>query len=307
MTEYTATQLREMLQTKFPAPRYAYLEEVGNATGFDCKGWIDAIVVSLWPSDGLTRYAYEIKVARSDFLRELEDPKKSAWVKEYCHGFWFVAPAGVIKVEELPDGVGWLKPHGGVLTIVRHARYHANPPMDDKFLAALCRAAIRAGERDKRKILESLRMSDPEYATALRWKMAAEKFLAMHDIALWRHDKKDDVESILAILNSATHTKELDQVGKNVSDVLWEFQGRMAGLFKAFMVLSHIALDERDATVSLVATYLGSTDAYSAAERKAKPGKKYRTDSDVIAMYKFLTNYMKQVKKEAVAEDRLLK
>ncbi|MHA7813237.1 MAG: MmcB family DNA repair protein [Phycisphaerales bacterium] len=45
---------------------------------------------------------YEIKVSRSDFL---QDDKWRNYL-EYCNQFSFVAPKGVIKPEELPEGIG---------------------------------------------------------------------------------------------------------------------------------------------------------------------------------------------------------
>ncbi|WP_208112793.1 MmcB family DNA repair protein [Aureibacillus halotolerans] len=44
---------------------------------------------------------YEIKVSRSDFLR---DDKWPAY-KNQCHRFFFVCPKDLIKPEELPDEV----------------------------------------------------------------------------------------------------------------------------------------------------------------------------------------------------------
>lgn len=47
-------------------------------------------------------FAYEIKVDRSDFLR---DDKWRRYL-EYCHEFYFVCPHGLIAPEELGDGAG---------------------------------------------------------------------------------------------------------------------------------------------------------------------------------------------------------
>lgn len=45
---------------------------------------------------------YEIKVSRGDFLG---DPKWHLYL-QYCNEFFFVVPKGLIRKEELPDGVG---------------------------------------------------------------------------------------------------------------------------------------------------------------------------------------------------------
>jgi len=50
----------------------------------------------------VTMIGYEIKVGRSDFLR---DDKWQEYLA-YCHEFSFVCPPGLIKPEELPAGIG---------------------------------------------------------------------------------------------------------------------------------------------------------------------------------------------------------
>lgn len=47
---------------------------------------------------------YEIKVSRSDFLRD----GKYHLYKQYCHEMYFACPKGLIKKEELPDEIGLL-------------------------------------------------------------------------------------------------------------------------------------------------------------------------------------------------------
>ena len=48
---------------------------------------------------------YEIKVSRADWL---QDNKWHSYL-EFCNSFYIVAPDGVIKEEELPPEVGWLR------------------------------------------------------------------------------------------------------------------------------------------------------------------------------------------------------
>ena len=47
-------------------------------------------------------YGYEIKIARGDFLQDDKWPDYLG----YCHYFSFVAPAGLIQPEEVPEGCG---------------------------------------------------------------------------------------------------------------------------------------------------------------------------------------------------------
>lgn len=51
---------------------------------------------------------YEVKVSRSDFTRD----RKWRRYLPYCHEFYFVCPAGLIRTDEVPDGAGliWAGP-----------------------------------------------------------------------------------------------------------------------------------------------------------------------------------------------------
>lgn len=64
---------------------------------------------------------YEIKVSRSDFL---QDNKWHLYL-QYCNEFFFVCPKGLIRKDELPDGVGliYYNPESMSLKTVKKALY----------------------------------------------------------------------------------------------------------------------------------------------------------------------------------------
>lgn len=99
-----ATLLREQFHADKRA--WAFFEEVRLTTGFDGKGSeqrLDAWAISLWKSSGdLAKFAYEIKVSRSDWLKELRTPKKRRIGLMLSNRFYFAAPVGVIKESEVP-------------------------------------------------------------------------------------------------------------------------------------------------------------------------------------------------------------
>lgn len=83
--------------------------ELRNGTGGDWGGRsVDAFALGMIPSKRYWRVAYEIKVSRTDFLRELNQPEKREWAEEVAHEFYFVVPAGIVKPEEVPEGCGLL-------------------------------------------------------------------------------------------------------------------------------------------------------------------------------------------------------
>lgn len=87
--------------------RYCFLEEVGNATGFENRGWADAFVFHLWPSDGLRFDGFEIKASKNDWKKELKNPQKSENIARFCDAWYVVAPKGIIEVDTVPAGWGF--------------------------------------------------------------------------------------------------------------------------------------------------------------------------------------------------------
>lgn len=63
-------------------------------------------------------YGYEIKVSRSDFLRD----KKWQEYLPVCSKFYFVCPEGIIKKADLPEGIGLLYATGQCIELVKGAR-----------------------------------------------------------------------------------------------------------------------------------------------------------------------------------------
>lgn len=53
--------------------------------------------------------AYEVKVTRADFLRELEDPTKRAAAMLLSNEFFFATPPGLISPDELPEDCGLME------------------------------------------------------------------------------------------------------------------------------------------------------------------------------------------------------
>lgn len=132
----------DMIRSRYPTRRFAVFPEVRNAGGFDATRSCDAMVVSLWPSDGHDIHGIEIKVSRSDWLRELKQPEKADAMMAVCD-FWWVAigDRAIAKAEEVPAQWGLLAPRGGSLVVVKQAPRLTAIPMDRGTLASLCKRA----------------------------------------------------------------------------------------------------------------------------------------------------------------------
>jgi len=129
------------LRRLFPVATYAVLFNVANATGSVSRR-ADAIVQSLWPSRGLWFAGVEIKVSRTDWLRELKDGGKAEAIARFCDR-WFLAvsDAGIVLPNELPDGWGLIAPERGALRIVTKPIDRTPEPWTPSFRAAVLRAA----------------------------------------------------------------------------------------------------------------------------------------------------------------------
>lgn len=120
---------------------------VRSAAGFDSKRTIDAVGIGLWPSRGLLIDGYEIKVSRSDWLRELKNPAKAEEFGTKLDRLWLVVSDPEIVLEgELPPKWGLLVKSGkGLRQKVAAERLHAGddlpPGFGRSFLAPLVRAA----------------------------------------------------------------------------------------------------------------------------------------------------------------------
>lgn len=142
MSEITTADLRTLLRARYSAPEYALLEEVPDATGGRATRSADAIAMNLWPSRGLELLGFELKVSRSDWLRELKAPDKAEAVCRYCERWFLVAGPGVVKnFEEVPATWGILVAEGRRLVMKRDATKLEPQPVSRAFLAALLRRA----------------------------------------------------------------------------------------------------------------------------------------------------------------------
>jgi hypothetical protein len=134
---------------------YAFIPQVRNAAGFDANRTIDAYVMALWPSRGLTLTAFEIKSSRSDWVRELHKPEKAEAFCRLADFFYLVVgDKSIVHPGELPETWGLMVPHGkGLRAEVEapalrdlSAKPRPLPPAFGRsYLAALLRAATYVG------------------------------------------------------------------------------------------------------------------------------------------------------------------
>lgn len=101
---------RHYIKSGQPLPGGIFVPEVG-LNGVAPQRRCDAIYVGFTSASGRLLIGHEVKVSRSDWLHELDQPEKSARWADQCHGWYVVAPStAIVPVEELPHGWGLMIP-----------------------------------------------------------------------------------------------------------------------------------------------------------------------------------------------------
>lgn len=113
----TESELLDLLEQALTKPdgtgAYAFMRQVRNAAGGDATRVFDAVAVGLWPSRGHEIHVYEVKVDRSDWMRELGMPEKAEDAARLADRFTVVAPRDVVQLAEVPATWGLIHAVGG--------------------------------------------------------------------------------------------------------------------------------------------------------------------------------------------------
>jgi len=151
MSKQVDSVLKE-LSKQHPPDAWLFAAEVHTATGYKAPHnggnggirSIDAFAMALWRSKDFERVAYEIKVNRSDWLRELKEPAKRSQAFYLSHRFYYVFIPGVFKPEDYQRHLlecGILEVHENLILTIHKAFKHEAFPMPESFIASLLRSA----------------------------------------------------------------------------------------------------------------------------------------------------------------------
>lgn len=122
---------------------WATFVELRGSTGFVNDQRIDFFAVHTWPSKRYQSIAYEVKVSRGDFLKEIRHPEKRRFAESVASKSYFVAPIGLIKSHEVPEGWGLMEPKRGTrsLRIIKHAEERTSVKWTQHFMMSMIRRA----------------------------------------------------------------------------------------------------------------------------------------------------------------------
>ena len=245
---WTAPKIVDCIRNRFSdAQKYVVLEKVANGTGYQANSWVDVVVCSLWPSLGCRRTAIEIKISRGDWMRELNNPEKNAWAREACHEFYYCAPVGVIKEEELPEKTGLYTASGDTIRVVRAAAAKQETTLNDVDVAAF----VRAMETEKQRAIEAVKKdvfaNDDRARKAFFWEAAAKTFLHKHGQSEpYLSRGKEAIEAITALENATTGEAERHD-REQLMEQTERFRKEICESFASFVQFAYVSIMEVDA------------------------------------------------------------
>ena len=70
---------------------------------------LDAFALNCLQHLGMKRVCYEVKASRADFLAELKHPMKRRMGMRYSNEFYFVTPADMLSIAEVPHECGLIE------------------------------------------------------------------------------------------------------------------------------------------------------------------------------------------------------
>ena len=245
-TKITAEIIKGLLANKYSDYQYVFLTEVSSSNA-DIGGpldrardamisgtfnrIIDAIAINTWPSTGFETHGFEIKVSRSDWISELDNPRKCEAFKKYCDRWYLVAPAGVAEKHEIPPDWGYIQATpktlrrikiapkvekeslstGLAINIMRRAYHHGTDPLDFQNQVGL---AVTKEHSVLEKRIEKLQSEIEQY------KEVGEKIKSELGINIFRRHWSGgiDEEDVNEILEIAAYIQGDDIYGAHTQD-----------------------------------------------------------------------------------------
>jgi hypothetical protein len=300
LAQLKAEDLVKLIRQRYPLNRpngfqtHVVLEQVPDGTGMYQGHWIDAVVFDLWPSKGLRRSAFEVKVSRSDFLRELQNPLKYKWAQECFHEFWFVAPQNVIQLPELPPDIGWMFPRGGKLAIKRHAVQNPEPKLDDILLAAFMRAAAKEISRVSSATVKDILDGSKDYHLAALYRAAVTTFINQRGIR--KYIDPSSPGEVVEWLTEATLDVQLQQDRDHLLQIAGHFQRDIVSLLNVFLVIANKSLLARDELGKHIVSAFGGEDRESVEtlRRYAEEAKGLDAPKRYVQLVELVLNWDKE-------------
>jgi hypothetical protein len=109
-TRLTAAAMLDVVEAALHAQNreWIFLRELRIGTGHRHHELqrLDAFALNCLPHLGMRRICYELKASRADFLGEVKRPLKRRIGMRFSNEFYFVTPAGMLALDEVPTDCG---------------------------------------------------------------------------------------------------------------------------------------------------------------------------------------------------------
>jgi hypothetical protein len=106
----TADLMLDVLETALHCQKteWLFLRELRIGTGHRHHELqrLDAFALNCLPHLGMKRVCYELKASRADYFGEVKNPLKRRIGMRFSNEFYFVTPAGMLAIEEVPAECG---------------------------------------------------------------------------------------------------------------------------------------------------------------------------------------------------------
>lgn len=193
----TSKDIKNALFAYFRPPEWAGFDELRDGTGMACLRSFDFWAINCYPSTGHRTVGIEIKISRSDFLRELNKPAKRESIEAYAMETYFACPLGILKPDELPEKWGLITVSEKGARIAKRAVQRDNITFDLNFLASVCRrsAEIVASKEGLERRQAELKADIAESEKYLRDKW--DEYLKDHEELLIHTAKAKAVEELI--------------------------------------------------------------------------------------------------------------
>ena len=127
-----------------------YDYQKGKVKPFNPEQRFDAWAINLYPSKHHEKIVYEIKVNRSDFLNEINNPEKREQALHLSNYFYFATPKGLVSLEEIPEECGLIEVDENLNSrIKKKAPYRDSDVLMWQFFCSVARRACIAERQVK--------------------------------------------------------------------------------------------------------------------------------------------------------------
>lgn len=245
----STSEVLELIRKKYAGDEYAMLEEVRNAAGTYANRSADVMVMNLWPSRGLELTGIEVKVSRTDWLKELKSPAKAESFIQYCDRWYLVVgDEKIIMDGELPPTWGLMVVKGKRLVTVKDAPKLTPGHMSKGFVACMLKRATKGlihPSTIQDKLLESYENGKKQQAAAyarieqqlfdLRKEVQVFEKASGVSVSRGWENRNNIGEAVKFILNGGAERLRMDL--ENVKDKATYIKERVDKAFETFKQL----------------------------------------------------------------------